>query len=86
MDIFTSDLKADIITAIKSKVIDSQQQRQAISSNMQEVTQKLKWMFFKENYTDFYQSVLEMARIFLIKDQILKMETLYEHLKEELDQ
>lgn len=86
MDRFLEDLKSEIIMAIKSKVINSEQQMQAVSSNMQEVTQKLKWMFNKGNYTDFYQSVLEIARVFMIKEQFNKLETLYSILNSSLDE
>ena len=86
MDRYIPDLKFDVIEEIKQNVCSSEKPKQSSSSNIDEITHKLKWMYNKDNYCDFYSSVLEMARVFMINDHIAKLETLYDKLKYELNQ
>lgn len=85
IDSHLPDLKQPIIDKIKAKLIESQRKPPSQGSNISETIQKLKWMYIKGNYIEFYESVTELARIFLLNDQLIKAETLYKELKEELD-
>jgi len=78
-------LKQDIIDCIKHKMVEQEQSHSTKGSNITEVIQKLKFLYFEGNYTDFYRSVVEMARIFLINGFWRKADSLYRELSEELD-
>ena len=79
------DLRQDIIDRIKAKLIEREKNPPITGSNISEIVQKMKWMYYKENFTEFYKSVVELARIFLLKDQLIKAESLYKELQDELN-
>ena len=85
LDKHLPELKQDIIELNKRKLIDRVQNPPSAGTNIEEIEQKLKWVFHKGNYTEFYESVIQLGRIYLMKDQSNKAEMLYKDLKEDLD-
>jgi len=85
IDRHVPELKTGIIERIKEKLLEGERNPPRSGSNIEETVHKLKWLYYKENYSEFYRNVVEMARIF-IRDQKHKVESLYTKLSDELDQ
>lgn len=78
IDLYTN-LRDDLIESIRYKIINNEKSHSSSGSNIKEVAKKLLWLYSKNNYTEFYKSVVEMARRFL------KNDALYRELKDELN-
>lgn len=84
IDMYTN-LRDDIIESIRFKIVNSEKSHSSAGSNIAEVAKKLLWLYSKDNYTEFYKSVVEMARRFLMNGQWRKTDSLYRELKDELN-
>jgi hypothetical protein len=80
------ELKNDIIESIKIKIVEEEKSYSSKGSNIEEITQKLKFLHYEEHYKEFYQSVVEMGRIFFSNGHWRKVDSLYRELENELDQ
>ena len=72
------------------KIVGGINPHSSSAGSIMEVVKKLNWLFYKENYTEFYKTVMEVARKYFSNNYSEFgyhnfVDTLYSNLKENLD-
>ncbi|CAI2386128.1 unnamed protein product [Moneuplotes crassus] len=90
IDTFLPALKDDFKDTIKSMIVGGIKPKSSGAVNIQQVIKKLNWLFYQDNYLEFYKTVVEVARKYFLNISAEfgyhnYIETLYDELKANLD-
>ncbi|CAI2386166.1 unnamed protein product [Moneuplotes crassus] len=90
IDLHLPELKEDFKDTIKAKIVGGIKPKSNSKINIHDVVKKLNWLFYQDNYLEFYKTVLEIARKYFLNGSSEfgyhhYIETLYDELRANLD-